>query len=1141
MRINEGVIYTKDNCIGCNRCISACPIPNANIAVNKDGKNFIRVNGEYCIHCGHCMEVCNHGARAYLDDTDRFFDDMAAGEKIALAVSPALYLLYPEKTSHILGYLRSLGVGKIYDVGYGADISVWCHLKYLEENCDENGRCPAFVTQECPAVVSYIRKYAPKLLPKLIPVQSSVSCLGVYVHKYCKDDSKIAYLSPCIARTDEINSPETGGNISYNVTFRQLEERIRNVDISAYEAESDLKPVGFGGTISAPDGFQDYIRHFLSDEQQSIRVEGNSLQKEELLRMIPALYEGDDPPVIVSALQCSYGCVNGTALPQTSDFRKRWGCISAQIRKENKNNRFTGDLTVQERRRLINEAFDKLDPADFFCRFEKADRKNDTISAKTCDEIFRSMYKTTPALRAVDCGACGYDSCRDMVKAIANGYNRRENCVQYAHEEIRRLYFMDALTGLSNITAFTRDTLEMLGKHPNTPHSLVVGDLDNLQVINDMYGYATGDAVLCFIAEKLKSFAAAKGACARIGGNRFAMCMPSREIDGFIQNDYFDCGHLGVRLRVTISVCIYNLEKGEKNIARAIEFASLPISVSNDLSRNTCVLFEESMRERLIKEAKMTEQMHEALANDEFKMYLQPQFNHSTGALVGAESLCRWVKPDGTIIMPCDFIPLFERNGFIRSLDKHMWEKAFAQVRGWIDRGEQAVPVSVNISRISLLDEELSETVRLLREKYDVPAGLVHLEITESAYMRDQTRIIATTRALQKQGFQIAMDDFGSGYSSLNTLKDVPFDILKLDMGFLGGEDETDRGGNILASVMRMAQNLRIPTIAEGVEKRGQADYLKSLGCDVIQGFYYARPMPPDEFEQVMQCGVTHDRLKRPSFMNNIEVNSFFTMDSPESRMFDYYCGPSVIMEYEQGCISIIRINDRYLQTLGMDKDGFEQVRAKFMETLSPESRVEFLMALEKALESGADAECVTQRILPGRDEPVWIKSHFSLIASNGDRHVFYGSAENISKEKNSETMLREANERMNMVLDYSPAGICLFRATMKGVLFSMQILTANKGFCKMVGYPYHEVMSWQWDDFIELIYPPDRAKFSASMLSALATTRKFSMVYRGVANDGKEFHWVKIDEAAIRQEDGSFLTFASFIDLGTDEKGPKI
>lgn len=1143
MKINEGLIYTNDKCIGCNRCISACPISSANIAINRNGKNFIRVNDEYCIHCGHCMEICDHGARDYLDDTEQFFEDLAAGEKIALAISPALYLLYPERMSHILGYLRSLGAAKIYDVGFGADISIWCHLKYLENNKDEKGRCPAFVTQECPAIVNYVRKYAPELLQYLIPVCSSLACLGVYVKKYCRDDSKIAYLSSCIARSDDIKSPKISGNLCYNVTFRHLEEYIKDVDISSYQAESDLKPIGFGGTVAAPDGFLEYFRRFLNDDQQIVRLETNSLRRDRLRNMIPMLSGSGAQPAIVCVQQCSYGCVNGSALPRSAAARRQWIEAGARAGKEKveQKNLFSGDLTVEERRRRINESFKELDADDFFCRFEETSHKSDAVSKKVYDEIFDSMYKTTPELRSINCGACGYVSCSEMAKAIANGYNRRGNCVQYAHEEIRRLYFVDQLTGLSNATAFARDTLEMVRKHPNTAYVMVVGDLDNIQVLNDMYGYIMGDEVLCYLAERLKLFASTRGACARIAGNRFAACVPDNRMDLLFASEYFDCSHLGIKLRITISVGIYYMKKGEEDIERAIEYATLPIGVSQDMSRNTFMVFEDAMRDRLQLEAELTEQMHEALDKGEFKMYLQPQFNHSTGSLVGAESLCRWIKKDGTMIMPRDFIVLFEKNGFIRSLDRYMWEMAFQMEKSWIDRGIEPVPISVNISRISLLDDELADSIKSLREKYDVPAGLVHLEITESAYMRDQNKIIATTRALQKQGFRIAMDDFGSGYSWLNTLKDVPFDILKLDMGFLGGEDGTERSGNILASVMRMAQNLRIPTIAEGVEKRGQADYLKSLGCDVIQGFYYARPMPPEEFEQILCCGISHDDIHRPAFMDAIEVNSFFGMDTPESRMFDYYCGPAVIMEYEQGSISIVRINDRYIQTLGMNKDAFEQVRAKFIETLAPASRIDFLMALEKALETGKDAECVTQRILPGIDEPVWIKSRFSLVASNGDRHVFFGSAENISKEKNSEIELREANERMNMVLDYSPVGICLFRATMKGVLFSMQTLSASKGFCKMVAYPYEEVMSWSWDDFINLVYPPDRAKFTASMLSSLATTRRFSMVYRAVANDGKEFHWVKIDEAAIRQEDGTFLTFASFLDLGTDEKGPQM
>ena len=213
----EALVYTNDNCVGCNKCISACPVLTANRAVEEKGKNKIIVDGSQCISCGACFDACAHDARSYYDDTERFFEDLKKGEKISLLLAPAFLANYPREYAAVLGGLKKLGVNRIISISFGADITTWGYVKYITEHNFTGG-----ISQPCPAVVGYIEKYLPELLPSLMPVHSPMMCGAIYVKKYMKVPDKLAFISPCIAKKNEIDDPNCGGYVSYNVTFDHL-------------------------------------------------------------------------------------------------------------------------------------------------------------------------------------------------------------------------------------------------------------------------------------------------------------------------------------------------------------------------------------------------------------------------------------------------------------------------------------------------------------------------------------------------------------------------------------------------------------------------------------------------------------------------------------------------------------------------------------------------------------------------------------------------------------------------------------------------------------------------------------------------------------------------------------------------------
>lgn len=227
----ETIYLKEEKCAGCNKCLSNCPVPGANVAYLVEGNNKIKVNSEKCIRCGECIRVCDHNARDYRDDTESFFKDLLSGKKLSVIAAPSFAVNFNEYKK-ILGYLKKLGVNFIYDVSIGADITVWAYIRTLEKE-----KLNTMISQPCPSIVNYIEKHKPELIEKLAPVQSSMICTAIYMKKYANINDDIAFLSPCIAKADEINDKNTYGYVKYNITFKKLKEYIEanNIDISKYD------------------------------------------------------------------------------------------------------------------------------------------------------------------------------------------------------------------------------------------------------------------------------------------------------------------------------------------------------------------------------------------------------------------------------------------------------------------------------------------------------------------------------------------------------------------------------------------------------------------------------------------------------------------------------------------------------------------------------------------------------------------------------------------------------------------------------------------------------------------------------------------------------------------------------------------
>lgn len=412
----------------------------------------------------------------------------------------------------------------------------------------------------------------------------------------------------------------------------------------------------------------------------------------------------------------------------------------------------------------------------------------------------------------------------------------------------------DELTGIYNKQAFYTKTKEMLLDNPDKNFDLLRINIERFKVLNDLFGESTGDKLLRYIGKFLKEINLPLCVSGRLYADNFVVCYEAGKGDSrrMINTLQMVADSFAINNRTILSFGLYRIDDKTLPVSVMCDRANMALWKAKGNFKNPYCEYDEKMHQQVLKEQKIINAMEMAIQNKEFTLYLQPKYDIEKGTIIGAEALVRWISQENGFISPGDFIPVFENNGFVYEVDKFIWEESCRYLRKWLDEGREVHPISVNVSRIDLYDPKLVKHLVDLREKYQLPSQYLELEITESAYTEDPEQIITITRQLREAGFVILMDDFGTGYSSLNMLKDIQIDVLKLDMGFLKSSDYSAKGGNILTAILKMAESLKMQTIAEGVETKEQVEFLKSIGCKYVQGFYYSKPLPVGEFEKLI-------------------------------------------------------------------------------------------------------------------------------------------------------------------------------------------------------------------------------------------------------------------------------------------------
>lgn len=410
----------------------------------------------------------------------------------------------------------------------------------------------------------------------------------------------------------------------------------------------------------------------------------------------------------------------------------------------------------------------------------------------------------------------------------------------------------DSLTGLLNRDQFYEDVHDMVNKYHDTTFYLICSNIKDFKFINEIFGMEKGNQVLIKQAKLMASNPSERTICARLMNDRFALCLPREEFDEKrvadsvkeLQREFS-----GNSFHLHTYMGVYEIRDRDEAVSIMVDKANIAADTIKN-NYDCCVAYyDEHLLEISIEQRRLLGEFEPALQKGEFVMYLQPQVNRD-GAAKGAEALVRWAHPSRGILTPYAFIDILENAGLIYKLDLYIWEKAAQKLAEWKEKGYGSYHISVNISTKDFYIIDIYETFTGLINKYGIVASNLHLEITETTLMTDFEKNMNIIHKLQDVGFRVEIDDFGSGYSSLNMLKDISADVLKIDMGFLRKSENEVKGQDILESIITLAGKIGMDVITEGVETKKQLDMLTMMGCHEFQGYYFSKPVPVSEFEE---------------------------------------------------------------------------------------------------------------------------------------------------------------------------------------------------------------------------------------------------------------------------------------------------
>lgn len=666
-------------------------------------------------------------------------------------------------------------------------------------------------------------------------------------------------------------------------------------------------------------------------------------------------------------------------------------------RKKQKLDKLGEGIYLEDKEKLLNEFFERLIKGESFAKTTVRLKKENGIFV-WCRVSGNCIYNKSGALERV-------------VGTIKNVHNE----VEYLNK-LKRDAEYDALTGTYNKIAFFKYSRELMSDYPEETFAILRLDINRFKVINELFGHGTGDCLIKYMAEMIQKilYEYDQYLFSRMEADVFCICIKYKQKKFEVILEKLEHIADGYELNFDIvpSIGIYIVEEKDILVDVMCDRAKLAQDTvkGNYLKRHA--FFDETLHKNMIKEQEIVNMMNSALEKGEFQVYLQPKFNLNSNLICGAEALVRWFHPQKGIIFPNEFIPVFERNGFIMKLDEYVWEKVCQFLRKELDEERNICPISVNISRVDLYNPRLCDVITGLVEKYNIPVKYFQLEITESAYTDNKNLLHDIMKRLQDYGFVMMMDDFGSGYSSLNMLKEIPVDVLKVDLKFLSGEDKNGKGGNILSSVIRMAKWLNLQVITEGIETKEQADFLRSIGCTDGQGYYFAKSMPMEEYEILMENNKNGKFSQPIEFSQKINIDEFWDPNSKLGLLFNSMVSAIGIYEWNQENLEVLRLSDSYFEMIGISREEFAKDGLHVMNCVFEEDQDIVKKMFEMSYENKGIGEGVYRRKAKS-GKVIWLHTRVRYIAGDKKNSIYFAIMNDVSKEKEYEEQLKIMGEKL--------------------------------------------------------------------------------------------------------------------------------
>ena len=509
------------------------------------------------------------------------------------------------------------------------------------------------------------------------------------------------------------------------------------------------------------------------------------------------------------------------------------------------------------------------------------------------------------------------------------------------------------------------------------------------------------------MADMIRSaYQGVEGTYGRMESDNFVACFPAELLKGsreFVRSGEITYMNEGTEYHFSACYGLYLVRDRNISIASMVDRSRIAMDTVKTSYVKPYAYYNNTMRENIVMEQMLMSECDAAIRENQFEVYYQPVCNALDGSIISAEALVRWRHPEKGMISPGIFIPLFERNGYISVLDRYIWDKVCAMLKRRREQNLDVVPISMNVSRVDFYSHSLCDDIIKIVEKYGLEPQLLRLEVTESSYSDNPQTVMETVKKLQDYGFTIMMDDFGSGYSSLNTLKDLPVDILKIDMKFM---DDLDKGGKsaiILESIVRMTKWMSLRAVAEGVETEDELNFLKSIECNYIQGYYFYRPMPEKDFEELLNKPDLVD--VRSAAVTGSDENDFSILYNESLKaegIFQNMSGGFGIYELVGDRLEIVRVNKGYYEIMKTQNIGMTAEK-RLVENYMEKDDYEVL--LEKCLEAENIRDTVQTQIKRVRydGEVIWLDTRIRFIGNKGKRKMFYFYIMDVTKIKKAE------------------------------------------------------------------------------------------------------------------------------------------